>query len=477
MSVPVRFLITVVAGAVLWFLPIPQGVTPQAWHLFAIMVATILGFILAPLPIGAMAFLGMTVAIFTKTLSMGVALSGFANGTIWMILAAFLFSRAFVKTGLGRRIALNVLSSIGDSTLKVSYALAISGLIVAPATPSATARAGGIIFPILRGICTALDSEPDRNPNRVGRFLVQTYYQTEPILSAMFLTAMAANPLCATLAMQTAGVEITWMGWMIGAIVPGIASLLIIPAYMYFIGCPPEIKHSPEAKALSQKQLAELGPMNQSEKYLAIIFVVALLLWCLDDMYVNISPALKFMRLGATLIALMAVCAMLVLGVLTWDECLAERGGWDTFVWMGVLVMMAGQLSKMGFISWFAKIISGAVSGMSWLVVLGILYLMFMYSQYAFASLTAHVAGLYAAFLAVAVGAGAPPMMSALLFAYTGCLCYSLTQYSSGPGPIFYGAGYFPIGAWWRIGFQTSIVHVLIWGTVGPLWWKILGHW
>ena len=36
-------LLTIGVGIVLWFLPIPDGVTPLAWHLLAVFVATVLG--------------------------------------------------------------------------------------------------------------------------------------------------------------------------------------------------------------------------------------------------------------------------------------------------------------------------------------------------------------------------------------------------------------------------------------------------
>ena len=82
-----RKLLAVLAVAlVLWFLPIPEGLTPPAWHIFAIFAATILGFILQPIAIGAMGFIGVTVAALTGTISVSDAISGYGNSTIWLIL-------------------------------------------------------------------------------------------------------------------------------------------------------------------------------------------------------------------------------------------------------------------------------------------------------------------------------------------------------------------------------------------------------
>ncbi len=464
----IKFAIPIALGLIIWFIPIPEGVTPKAWHVFAITAATIVGCVTAPLPIGAVAFIGLSITLLTKTLPAKEAFSGFSTGTIWMILAAFMFCRAFIKTGLGTRIAYTVLSKIGDSTLKIAYGLSFTGLLVAPATPSGTARGGGIIYPILRSICSAMGSEPDKEPKKAGRFLIQSYYQTEPILSAMFLTAMAANPLMCSLAKDLLKIEISWATWFLGASLPGIISLIVIPYVMYRFIEKPELKKAPEAKDMARQELEKLGKMSFYEKALGLIFASSLILWCSDAF---------FLKLGAHTIAMVAVCFMLILNVLTWNDILSEKGGWDTFVWMGVLVCLAGQLSKTGFIGWFAEIIGSSLASFTWIHVLAILVLLFFYTQYAFASLTAHAAGLYTAFLAVAVAAGAPSLGAALILAYTGCICYSLTQYSSGPAPIFFGAGYYTVKEWWTVGFKTSIVHLLIWGTVAPIWFFILGFW
>ena len=227
-------LLVLFVGALLWFIPAPDGITAQGWHLFAIFVATILGFILQPLPMGALAFISITLTILFNVLKPSEALSGFGNNTIWLIASAFIFAKGFIVTGFGRRIAYIVIKMIGDSTLKLGYAVVISDLIMSPAMPSSGARAGGVLYPIVRSLATALKSEPNDGTNRkAGSFLMQILYQGNTITNAMFLTSMAANPLIATLAQKALGIEISWGLWALGACVPGIVSLIIIPYFLY----------------------------------------------------------------------------------------------------------------------------------------------------------------------------------------------------------------------------------------------------
>lgn len=461
-----KALVVVLVGAAIWFAPVPAGLQPQAWHLFAIFVATILGFILQPLPIGALAIISVSFTALTGVLKTGQALAAYANSTVWLIVAAFLFAKGFIKTGLGRRIAYLLMRSMGDSTLKLGYVLSISDLIIAPATPSNTARAGGVLFPIVRSLCSAFDSEPGATSRRVGAYLMQTVFQANAVTSAMFMTAMAANPLVAELAKKTLKIDISWGLWALAASVPGIVSLIVVPYIIYKL-YPPELKDTPQAKVLAADELEKMGPMSMGEKIVFAIFIGALVLWSTS----------QYTKLDATLVALLGVSGMLITKVLEWKDVIEEKGAWDTLIWMGSLVGLADFLAKLGFIPWFAKVVSVSIAGISWIPALGLLMVVYMYSHYGFASLTAHVTAMYAAFTAVAVAAGAPPYLAALILGFFSNLCANLTHYATGPAPIYFGAGYVDQGTWWRLGFIVSAVNMVIWAGCGGMWWKVLGLW
>ena len=248
----VQFAIPLIVGLIVWFSPVPAGVEIAAWHLLAIFVATIVGIIVKPLPMGAVAMIGIAVTALTGTLSIGDSLSGFGNSTIWLIVVAFFISRGFIKTGLGARIAYLFMQALGKKSLGVAYGLIGADLVLSPAIPSNTARGGGVIYPVLASIAKAYGSEPDETTaRRIGAFLTKASFQGLVITSAMFLTAMAANPLAAKFAGEQ-GVEITWGSWAVAAIVPGLLSLLIIPYLIYKI-YPPEIKETPEAVELARE--------------------------------------------------------------------------------------------------------------------------------------------------------------------------------------------------------------------------------
>ncbi len=460
-------LLTLAVGAIIWFIPPPEGLEQNAWHLFAIFVATIIGFITKPLPMGAVAIAAMMATAVTGTLSTSDTLSGFGNTTIWLIVIAFFISRGFIKTGLGARISYMFVKRFGKKTLGLSYSLLVSDLLLAPAIPSNTARAGGIIFPIIRSLSETYGSRPeDGTERRVGSFLLKTAFQGNLITSAMFMTAMAANPLIATLARDVANINITWTGWAWAAIVPGIVSLIVIPYFLYKV-YPPEIKETPGAAKMAEEKLKEMGPVKKEEFYMLGVFFIILGLWIFGDK----------LAIDATTTALIGLSILLLTQVLSWNDIKKEQGAWDTLVWFAALVMMATFLNKLGMVPWFSETMKGPVSGMSWIAALVILALVYYYTHYFFASSTAHISAMYAAFLAVMLAAGAPAMLAALLLAFFSNLFASTTHYGTGPAPVYFGAGYVSQNKWWTLGFGISILHIIIWFVIGGLWWKMIGLW
>lgn len=463
----IPLLVSVMIGADLWFIRSPGGVSLQAWHLLAIFVATIIGFIIKPLPMGSVAILGIAVTTLTNTLNIKEALSGFGNTVIWLIVIAFFISRGFIKTGLGERIAYLFVKRFGKKTLGLAYSLLFSDLVLAPAIPSNTARAGGIIFPIIRSLSETFGSSPGQGTERkIGAFLTKVGFQGDLITSAMFMTAMAANPLCAKLAKDIVGVNITWTGWAIAASVPGIVSLIVVPLVLYKL-YPPEITTTADAADIAQKKLQEMGPLKREEIYMLLVFGLILVLWI-------VGP---HVAVDATTTAFIGLAILLLSQVLTWEDVKKEQGAWDTLIWFAVVVMMASYLDKLGLIPWFGQLMKGAVNGLPWIVSTVILLLVYFYSHYFFASNTAHISAMFTAFLIVMAAAGAPPMLAALLLSFFSNLFAATTHYGAGPAPVFFGAGYVSQAQWWILGLVVSVIDILVWGGIGGVWWKILGLW
>ncbi|WP_348662664.1 anion permease [Chlamydia vaughanii] len=457
------FLTLVLLG--IWFCPHPEAINPNAWHLFAIFTTTILGIILQPVPMGAIVIIGISTLLLTQTLTLDQGLSGFHNPIAWLVFLSFSIAKGIIKTGLGERVAYFFVSVLGKNPLGLSYGLVITDCLLAPAIPSVTARSGGILYPVVMGLSESFGSSSEKGTESlIGAFLIKVAYQSSVITSAMFLTAMAGNPLVAALA-SNVGVSLTWATWAKAAVLPGLLSLTLMPIILYKL-YPPTITSCEEAIRTAKLRLKEMGPLKKGEKIILMIFILLVILWTFGDL----------LRISATTAALIGLSLLILTNILDWHkDVIANTTAWETFIWFGALIMMASFLNQLGFIPLIGDSVAAAVAGLSWKIGFPILFLIYFYSHYLFASNTAHIGAMFPVFLAVAVSLGTNPIFAVLVLAFSSNLFGGLTHYGSGPAPLYYGSQLVSVKEWWRAGFALSIVNITIWIGIGSLWWKILG--
>lgn len=455
-------------GSLLWFFPLTTEISPQAWHLFVVFLCTMMGIVLNPLPISAIALLGSGSAIALGVLTTQQVLNGFSEKVVWLLVFAFLIARGIIKTGLGKRMAYFFISKIGRTSLGLSYGLVFTEFLLAPLIPSVTARGGGVVYPIATSLADALTDEQggkdhDTKLKKTMGFISQVCFQSNVVTSAMFLTAMAANPLIQSFANQS-GANITWNNWALGAIIPGIISLILMPLVIYFIH-PPAIKHAPDAPKHAVEALKKMGAISFKEMVMIITFISLIIGWILD----------KKIGLDATAVALLGVVVLLVTGVLEWEDAVNEKSAWDSFIWFAVMVMLSGYLAEFGVIKWIGGRIGGYLESYSPAIAVPALFLVYFYIHYLFASVSAHVTVLFTTFLLLITNFNVPIMMAAMPLAYFSSLSGGLTHYGIATAPVYYGTKSVTTKEWWTIGFVISLLNIAIWAGTGSIWWKYLG--
>jgi divalent anion:Na+ symporter, DASS family len=460
-----RWAIVLVPGALLYFTPLP-GFTPVQRHLLAVFLASIISLVAQPVPMGVSLLTALSLLGLTGTVAPNKVLSGFSNQVPWLIFSAFLFARAVTETGVGLRLAYFFIARFGRSSLTLGYSIVASDLVLAPFVPSDTARGGGIIYPITRSLAQVFHSEPGPTAERLGAFLILVGYHATYTASGMFLTSMAANPLIAKFALDLAHVELSWLRWALGAAVPGMLSLILVPWALHRLH-PPEVRDTEAARAMAKDELGRMGAMSRNERWLWVILLAVMAGWVTSPQH------------GApnALVAAAGVSAMLICRVLSWQDLLSEHKAWDALMWFAPLLMMATELQESGVIGIISKSMFVHIHGWPWEAGLFALVASYLYIHYAFASMTAHITALYPSFLAAALLTGAPPLLCALPLAYFSNLNAGLTHYGTGSAPVYFGAGYVSQANWWKVGFIISLLNIVFWLGVGPLWWKFLGFW
>jgi L-tartrate/succinate antiporter len=440
-------LLPAVIPVVVALVPAPAGLSQHAWYFFAIFAGVITGLVIEPLPLPAIGFFGVTaVAVLGRWVLFGPAelarpggsatsgainwaLSGFASSTVWLVFTAFMFATGYEKTGLGRRIALLLVKAMGRRTLFLGYAITIADTILAPFTPSNTARSGSTIFPIVRNLPALYDSHPnDASSRRIGGYVMWTAFATTGVTSSLFLTALAPNLLAVEIIKKTANIDITWLEWF-GAAAPfGITLLLVLPLLAYVM-YPPEVKKGEEVPAWAARELAGMGHLSRDEITLGILVLLAVVLWIFGGDYIN-----------ATTVALLAVSLMVLLGMVSWGDLVGNRAAWNTMILLATLVSLADGLSRVGFIRWFDEVIALHLRGFAPITTLYVLVGIYFFAHYMFASITPHTSAMLPVMLAVGMGIpGMPVRQLALLLAMTHGIMGVITPYATGPAPVFFG--------------------------------------
>jgi L-tartrate/succinate antiporter len=456
-SIPWRTIGPLLLGAGIWLVPSPEGLTANAWSYFALCAAVIAALITEPLPGPLVGLVGITAAAALHLVaanpedSIRWALSGFSNGTVWLIFVAFMFGLAYEKTGLGRRIALNLVGALGRRTLGLGYAIALADLILAPFMPSNTARSGGTIFPIIKNIPTLYGSSPGSTARSIGGYVMWTAFAAQSITSSMFLTANAANLVAVALLKENTGITVSWTQWLVGFLPAGLLLFALLP-WLVFVVYPPTIKTSAAVTDWAKQEQARIGTVTGKELLMAAIAILALVLWIFAS--ARLSPAT---------VALIALCLMFVSGLITWSDMLEDKDAWKVLVWFGTLLTLAEGLNKVGILKWFANQIACACAGIPVLATLVLFVAVFFISHYMFASLTAHATALYAVFLVAGSAVpGMPARPYALGLCYTLGLMGVLSPYATGPAPIYFGSGFISKKEFWLLGSLFAAIYLSV---------------
>ncbi|WP_318450556.1 DASS family sodium-coupled anion symporter [Photobacterium leiognathi] len=460
----------ILLSIIAWQFAPPSGLSLAAYHTAIIFIATIAAIVANVLPTGAVAVISVSVyAVLhaggetSAKAAIMAATSNFNNVLIWLIVIAFMIARAFAKTGLGRRIALVLLSLFGQSSLRIAYCLGVADFLIAPATPSNTARSA-IVSPIADSLAKTIN----KDDTKLGKYLISSVSAMNDASAVGFQTGFAGNLALVGIASSVAGITMTFTHWAMYLLIPALMLLLTIPFVLYkFIN--PETKQTPEAPKFARAELKKMGKVTQAEWKLIAVFIALIVMWVGG----------KALSLHSTTAAFIGLSALLVLGVLNWNDVKAEKGAWDTLIWFAVLMGMASQLKNLGFTGWVghgvSDMISSSMGNAGPTLILIVMMSFYLLTAYFFASGTAKVVALGPVIIGSLMALGVNPLIAILAVAGITNIGCNLTTYSHARNPLLMGYQYHNAKEWMKIGLVISIGGAIIFMTSGLVWWSVLG--
>jgi len=442
----------------IWLVPVPAGLTAPAWHLFAIFVAAIAAVLVGAFPLLTSTMLAVAAVVLSGTISPAKAFSGFANASVLLVVIAFLVAQAVVKSGLGNRISLFMVSRFGRSSLGLAYSIVLTDAVIAPAFPSNTAR-GGVLFPVVLSVAQGSGSRPDDTQGRrLGGYLMFCAMAGLAVSSALWMTATSANPIGIQVAREF-GLEINFGKWLIAASVPALTAILLLPRVVAFF-YPPGVGETPEAPVAARKALAALGPLSRDERITAVAFALMVSGWIFADS----------LGLNVTSIAFAGLGLLLMTNVLTLDDIAAQGDTLATFLWLAVLFALSGQLNELGFMGYAGQRLASHMGGLSWPVTYVTLIAIYVAIHYMFVSQSSQVLALLGVFLDVGIRGGVPAPLMAYALLFASSYFSVITPQAGSQNVIFVGSGYLTQRELYRLGLLLTLFFMAVFLIVGTAW-------
>lgn len=458
----IQWIICLAPALVFLVINCPQGVEKNGWILLGIFISTILGFILKPAPISQIALLSLTVAALFKIVSFQEAFSGFANTTTWLIVSVFFIAQGVINTGLSNRIAYIFVKAFGKNVLGLTYSMVVTDFIMSPFIPTAGAKTGSIVVPVINSITESVDHKRSENAKALKEFLLMLYSQITAINNAIFLFATSSSAIAYSVC-KSLSINITWFGWFTASIVPGAISLIVLP-FVIFKFYAKRMGNSFAFQQSAEVKLKQMGKFTSQEFLTSAILIFLLLLWMNSENF----------KLNVTVTAFLGLNLMLFGKIITLKDIISNTSAWNTLIWFGVIIMFSESLQKYNVLFYLSQNLANMLTGLNWEIALLTLSIVYFYAHYLFAGGATHVTSLYSIFLTIALSFGAPALFCALTLSFVSNLFNSLTHYASVSSAILFEQSTQSVRNWCMQSLFFSSITLSIWIVIGTIWWKAI---
>ncbi|MDQ1913554.1 DASS family sodium-coupled anion symporter [Paenibacillus sp. GD4] len=461
--------IAIIVFLLLFYMPTPEGLTPVGQKSIAIFTAALILWITTPIPIyltSMMAILLLPLIGAVKDQEVAFATLGF--DVIWLMVSAFILTSAMIKSNLGRRFALWMVTTFGRTPKMTLLVLIIINFVLAFFVPSTTARAT-LMVPICLILLEVYKAIPGES--NLGRAMMLQGVQADAVATSGVMTATSSNIIAVGFINDQAGGHIGYMDWLLASMPTAIITMIIT----FFIGIKLfSIKgesNFQNAMGTLKEELKKLGKFSLDEKKASIIFIVTVILWATGDYHKNWFGFEISTEQTAVLAGLL--CLLPRIGLLNWKEANIK---WELMVFAAGAYAVGNALDKSKGAEWIIKNVVSALGleQMSHTLVYIVVIFLSMYSHLIFTSKTVRVTILIPAFIALAKSLGMDPVILALAAAMTMTYTITLPPHSK-VNTIYFATGYFSVLDQIKYAIITCFVGASVISLSLFTWFKILG--
>ena len=397
--------------------------------------------------------------------ALSLAFSGFSTSAVALVTAALFLAAAMQETNLHKRLALYVLSIVGNKTKHIVIGAILVSIVLAFFVPSATARAGAVV-PILLGMIAAFKVSKD---SKLASLLIITSVQAVSIWNIGIKTAAAQNIVAINFINQNLGYNVSWGEWFLYAapwsILMSIALYFIMMKVM-----PPERDAIEGGKELIKHDLNKLGPMSAREWRLIVISILLLIFWSTEKVLHPIDSA------SVTLIAL-GMMLMPKIGVITWKG-VEKKIPWGTIIVFGVGISLGNVLLKTGAAQWLSDKTFGlmGLKGLPIIATIALITLFNILIHLGFASATSLSSALIPVFISLTSTLGLGDHSIGFVLIQQFVISFGFLLPVSAPqNMLAYGTDTFTVKDFLKSGIPLTIIGYILVILFSLTYWKWLG--
>jgi solute carrier family 13 (sodium-dependent dicarboxylate transporter), member 2/3/5 len=445
----------------------PQGLTPTAWFVAALLALMAVWWATEAIPIAITSLLPLVALPLCGAATGKAVAASYADPIVLLLLGGFILAVGIERWGLHRRIALNMVSAVpgGSRALIAGFMIATAvismwisntatTLMMLPIALSAAAVVDDDAAPfasaLLLGICYAAS---------IGGVATPIGTPTNLIALDFIARETGATPRF-----------VTWMQF-------GVPVMLgLLPVAWWIVTR--KLAPSPggaSAHARVRTERAALGAMTASETRIALIFGCTAAAWIARGFVQDAAKSAGFepvwlMGWSDTSIAFAGVIAMFLVpagngekrALLSWDE--AVRIPWGVILLFGGGIALGAAVEATGLADWLGtRLTSLAVlPGIIFLALLValIVYLSEIMSNVAAMTTIGPILG------GIATGLDFAPA-ALIATAAMAASCGFMLPAATGPNAVVYGTAKVPVGDMLRAGFLLDLAGIVIITSVG----------
>jgi sodium-dependent dicarboxylate transporter 2/3/5 len=464
------FFITMIVGALLMLAPTPSGLTHEGQIVLSMSVMATMLFITEPVPLPTVPLLIVIGEVVLLGVDPTKVAQSLMTDSVLFIMGSLMLAVAIVKQRLDKRIAWWIVRMTGTNIYWISFGITAMCGVLAAFIGEHTVAA--MMLPVGVTLITLVSNDPKKVRNISAIILFSIAYGCS-IAGVATPSGGARNAIIISywkdffynpLDPATYRFLMDYVTWIIYAFPMFLLRLPIVTALLMGTFKPEAIDMARPVSRLRTQVMME-GPLKPSGWLTIAIFLLTILGW------VFLSE-----QLGLGVIALIGVCAFLVLGLVRWED-INSGVNWGVVLLYAAAISLGVEMKETGAAEWLAQSVLsilawlGASSGAAFNFAIALLTIGVSNTMTAGAA----IAVLGPIVLKTAVVANVDPIIAGFVAAISSAFGY-LTPAAQPAFTIIYASGYLKGGDFFKIGVKMMLVSIVILLFLASLYWPLLNH-